>query len=502
MPTSTANLMQKIYDLFSGIYATQDSGKAFLAFELAGLPLSADMFKLNDVLSPAMAVERLSVEIADAVMTAQGDKVERLSSTIDAMVEFLLVSSMPVDADGTEELGALKEPASRAFDGKLGSEELGRPPFHPVFATPEDWYVPTANDNWTQHTVGEQQSSTPPAHSAPAAVPPGQLHWRVLPVAMRPMLEQPIGQNHPLFSMSLQHPVGRVELSGPSAVPAKAVSHPITAMAMPAPHAPTPALAFPRWAFLPSLAKPIQPQPAATAPHPAPVPLRPLIVPHAVAQLHATTTPRPVASEAIEISFEHCIVTLNRPWFPQMFLMGRNWYLPGYVSGSFSTGAGVGDNGYLPLITSAFVAIRNLKISSKWSEQDLDAVQGSAALGPFSLVGRRFDLGTGTLTCVDTQIIAWFCQPLPITPPLSDPALATKPPQSAPATTSAAPASTGSPATAAASDSSPTGTPSAAASATSFASGTPVPVTSSTNTAANPSTTPNANASVISKPAL
>lgn len=47
MPTDTANLMEKIYDLFSGIYASTANNKAFLVFETLGIPISEGMFKLD-----------------------------------------------------------------------------------------------------------------------------------------------------------------------------------------------------------------------------------------------------------------------------------------------------------------------------------------------------------------------------------------------------------------------------------------------------------------------
>src|SRR5262249_9582151 len=91
---------------------------------------------------------------------------------------------------------------------------------------------------------------------------------------------------------------------------------------------------------------------------------------------------------------------------------------------AFSDGTGGDDSGLLPVLTSGFVAIRNLKISSNWSNNDLQAMQGSASLGPFSLVGRTYAAGTGTLTAPGIQIIGWFCEALPVLPPDSDPAMA------------------------------------------------------------------------------
>jgi hypothetical protein len=98
--------------------------------------------------------------------------------------------------------------------------------------------------------------------------------------------------------------------------------------------------------------------------------------------------------------------------------------VPGYARGDISNGTGAHDPGVLPVLTTGFVAIRNLKIASAWSQQDLAVVQGSASLGPFSLIGRSYDAASGTLTCPGIQIIGWFCSALPVLPPASDPGLA------------------------------------------------------------------------------
>jgi hypothetical protein len=142
----------------------------------------------------------------------------------------------------------------------------------------------------------------------------------------------------------------------------------------------------------------------------------------AVNQLQAATTAQPVASNSVEVTFDHCVVTLTRPWYPDTLLLNRSWYVPGYDKGELSNGTGAKDPGILPLIPTAFVAIRKLTITANWSQQDLTAIQNSAALGPFSLIGRSFNSATGTLTCPGTQVIGWFCSAVPQMPPLPDPA--------------------------------------------------------------------------------
>ena len=432
MPTGTANLMENIYDLLSGLYTPSTAGTAFLAFEKLGVPISTGMFKLQPTdaaLSPALGVERVS-EIANAVLTAEADSVVRSNRTIDNMIELLLLQATPVSADQLQTLGAAKNSANLAFDSTLASLE-GAFRYHPVYASPADWYDPQASGNWTLHTVGQQQgpAPAPPPSPAPRPIRVDPPRWRVLPTQMQPALAQPVAQTHPFYvATSAQRPVP-AELFRVATTIAGAPHPPVAAarpaMATMARVAISPA-AF-RSAAVVQPSAPPAPQVAAPASGPtlqvAAQSLRPLALAFATAQLNATATAQPVAADSVDISFEHCVVTLARHWFPQIFLMIKNWYVPGYQSGSFSAGSGIGDTGMLPILAGGFVVIRNLRISAKWSAQDLAAVQGAAAFGPFSLVGRTYDAGSGTLICPGMQIIGWFCEALPVLPPASDPAM-------------------------------------------------------------------------------
>src|SRR5258708_32641444 len=119
MPADASNLMEKVYDLFSQSYASTTGGGAFLAFEM-GVPFTTDMYTLNGVLSPSLAIESQS-QIANAALEVDGDFVHRTTRTVDGQVGFMLLASMPIDADATVTLGAVKRPASQAFDVTLRS---------------------------------------------------------------------------------------------------------------------------------------------------------------------------------------------------------------------------------------------------------------------------------------------------------------------------------------------------------------------------------------------
>ena len=451
MPTDTGDLMEKVYDLFSAIYAAQAGDTAFLAFEKLGVPITAGMFKLQPTdtqFSSALAVERLS-EIGNAVLQVDGESVRRSNRTVPAMTELMLTQSMPIspDANAMASLGRARTTAAQAFDVTLGSMD-GMFRFHPVYASPTNWYDPDANDNWTGHTIGKQEGLPPaqpaqPAQPAPPTRPPTsrppvrfqhqQLTWGIAPKNIQPDLSQPVSRTNRLYSTLATSPQVATTQNPPTNRAQFAARPQMSTRPGPGPSN------APKGGFLSSgflqrfanaastIASSGQPTPAASIMKTA----GPLIMAQATGQLQTNTTAQPVSTNSIDMSFEHCVVTLNRPWWPEVFLMLKQWFVPGYACAEFSDGTGGEDSGLLPILASGFVAIRNLKISTKWSNDDVAAMQGAASFGPFSLVGRTYDAGTGTLTCPGIQIIGWFCEALPILPPNSDPAI-DPPPQATP----------------------------------------------------------------------
>ena len=424
MPTDPTNLMGQVYDLFTSLYPNTAGGSAVLAFEKLGLPISSDMFKVNptdNALSPALAIERLS-QIANTVLVVAGDSVQHTDRTIDAQLQLLVQQSVPATPDMAASLGAAKMPAGQAFDSMaLGSLE-GPFTFHPAYASPTDWYDPTAAGNWTAHTIGQ---GTPPAATPSPQQPPRPIvlqppMWRVMPAQAAPVLAQPITPAHPLVAAApAPMPAAR-----PMAMP---MMRPMGAPVM-APHlAPAP-VPVPH----PILVPPPPAHIVSSPPSPVPTTPAPMMNITTIARTNvgivANSTAQPVTGNALSITFEHCIVTLTRPGYPQGFMTLRDWYLPGYSKGDFSHGTGVSDAALIPLVPTGFVAIRNLSIRASWSDQDRAAAQQSASFGPFSLVGRNFDVGSGALNCPGIQIIGWFLTPLPLLPPNTDPALLPPPP--------------------------------------------------------------------------
>ena len=150
--------------------------------------------------------------------------------------------------------------------------------------------------------------------------------------------------------------------------------------------------------------------------------MRPITRFNDLVNLSQQATTQPTQSDSLSVSFEYCLVRLDRPWLSYDFLTSGGWFMPGSHKGDLSNGRDLNGNGRFSLIPIAFVAIKNLKITAKWSDADRQAVQNAVSIGAFSLVGRQFD--GESLTCEGMQIIGWVCGSMPALPPATDPALA------------------------------------------------------------------------------
>jgi hypothetical protein len=143
----------------------------------------------------------------------------------------------------------------------------------------------------------------------------------------------------------------------------------------------------------------------------------------------ATSAP-PALHPSFAMSFEYCIVELNRPWFSGDFLASAGWYVPGAHQGDYASGpvattsasspapAPSGSFAYVP---TAFIAIKNLSINAAALEGGAPDAGQPMAFGPFSLANATGS--SDALTAPGIQIIAWICSVQPQLPPATDPAL-------------------------------------------------------------------------------
>jgi hypothetical protein len=172
---------------------------------------------------------------------------------------------------------------------------------------------------------------------------------------------------------------------------------------------------------------------AATEPAPADPPValarRDFVAPvggwRNLVQVVQNATPQPTQSDGLSMSFDYCIVRLDRPWLSMDFLGSPGWYVTGVPAAGLSNGSDLSGTYPFCAIPTALVAIKSLTVSANWSGGDKTAAQSAVAVGVFSLAGSQFD--GQTLSCPGIQIVAWVCTPTPLLPPNSPPTQAVNP---------------------------------------------------------------------------
>ncbi|WP_027633364.1 hypothetical protein [Clostridium hydrogeniformans] len=143
-------------------------------------------------------------------------------------------------------------------------------------------------------------------------------------------------------------------------------------------------------------------------------------------------------STDISVSFKVGNIQIERPWMNFNFFKLDGWYLSGQKKGIISSGTAPNtDADLLPQFPVQFLVARDLKISAKWSERDLEIIdestRGGASIGwgCFKLSGTyehssheekfhsEFD-GT-TISVPGVQIIGFVSAIPPLSPPADDP---------------------------------------------------------------------------------
>ncbi len=119
---------------------------------------------------------------------------------------------------------------------------------------------------------------------------------------------------------------------------------------------------------------------------------------------------RPVASAEVNISFDFCLVKVERPWLIDAFVNNSYWYIPGKSKGALSAN----DSHGAPAYPVSFVAIKNLRIKAPWTPEDISNLALSYQFGPFNFSSTVVD---GALCHDDIQVAAWILQQTPALPP-------------------------------------------------------------------------------------
>ena len=458
MSDDITNLMQQIQNYFLHLYSQQSSvapESTFLSFEPIGTPITDDMFKLNPsdtTYSRPLAVEQFS-KLVNTISPINADVFQHTDRQVDDFYNILLAGAQLADssADNTV-FTTIKAEAMRRFEPTVGSLLDETPvPFHPSYPTPDDWYDMSNQNNWTTYTFNSSQTTIPPVVIHPPIVSFPPWNWRVIPEAARPILESP---------KSLQELIATPERAFILNPAPSVVSHPIinpaasvvtqpviseegahlnpTILSTPLASTSSPLL---REVSQPQLTEqvvsehvnrlpieilehPLSPINEGDTPTKNPtfhINQSSLVAARLPLQIIRNTTPQPIISNSIQLTFEYCLVNVNRPWFSEAFLALQGWDVPGYAAGSFSTGTATENTGFFPAMPVAFLAVKDVQITANWTNDEFNVSQQSAAFGPFSLIGRTVDSTSASLSSKGTLIIGWICQIMAQLPPSSSP---------------------------------------------------------------------------------
>ncbi|MHC8949972.1 hypothetical protein [Sphingobacterium hungaricum] len=130
----------------------------------------------------------------------------------------------------------------------------------------------------------------------------------------------------------------------------------------------------------------------------------------------------PVNSNGMEISFDYCLVNLQRDWIDRsLFVYSKLWYSLAVKKGFFSNGMKDDSNtGEIKSMTVAMILIKNLKVKAQWNQTDKNIGDESLSLGMFNVTGNKMT-SSSEIGNEGIQILGWICEVLPQLPEFDDP---------------------------------------------------------------------------------
>ena len=314
--------------------------------------------------------------------------------------------------------------------------------FHPSSPTPRRWWNKTDPDAWAPQ-IFHIADAAAPATAASNQLLRMQIDDDRMRTVVTPNLPPAPVIRPAATAVHLAVPAAAAHPAAPAAVhlvpPAAAVVHPAV-----------PAAAHPAVPAAVHLAAPVAPMvaarmmPAAAGPlghaqersEIPPVAPRPGIPPppaalHAaaladirampvmqrtpyLAVLYTYAPKQAVTTAEATISFDYAVVSAERGWMHDAFIHNGSWAIAQLAKGQLSANDGHG----VPALPVGFVAVKNLKITAPWTQDDVTNLQQSTHFGPF-----RFDLpvANGTIGHDGIQIVGWILQDMPPLPPNDGP---------------------------------------------------------------------------------
>ncbi|GAO10875.1 hypothetical protein TPA0598_07_05990 [Streptomyces lydicamycinicus] len=140
------------------------------------------------------------------------------------------------------------------------------------------------------------------------------------------------------------------------------------------------------------------------------------------------------ATKDLEVSFKYCLCTISRPWLDGTLFRAPYWSVSGWPPHQVSDGTRAQEGTSLPMLPTAFLCVRDVKITAKWGRKDIENAQRASkssadvGWGPFKMGGfhssdsakshhMRAQWDGRTLTQPGLQIIGWVHTIVPACPP-------------------------------------------------------------------------------------
>lgn len=428
------NLMENVRTFFTEQYHGMEKSDSFLSFEPLGSMIDPeDFMDGNEEISDIKATEQLSIlgdrlpQISDVFFTGTS----KFSSVYEVLINSVEFSGSKLNVDDkTSYINMFSTAKADAFlkleVGKKASIKTPEGEYLPVYGYPKKWYDPES-PFWVGKTFSAQENKGPASPKTPVStLKLMPLVWRAKLSTDLPILDtvqKASGEETPPTSpeMSKIRPTLTMERNSGLNLMTRKTAVPLRSVRS--------AVMTPNFLSLPHFKKnettPVEPIKPKTELKDLNI-LKRFNVADRVKltgyMVHTDVAPvTPVHSDEFSMSFDYCIVYLERPWFTtSMFHYRDLWYCKAFKEDYFSSGIKDETNdGTLKCIPTAMILIKDLRITAAWTQEDKNNAAQSVGLGIFNVNGSQFI--NNELVTPGMQIIGWMCEVIPKLPAMSDP---------------------------------------------------------------------------------
>jgi len=421
------NLIENVRSFFIEQYKNAEKSNLFISFEPLGSMIDPSDFKEgDDDINQIKATEQLSIlgdrlpQIDDVFLPGTS----RLSDSYDELIKSAVFTGIKINAEDKSDYIARfteikSESGFKLEEAKKASIQTPEGSYLPVYGYPKKWYDPKSAF-WVNKTFSAKESDTAPP-PVPPVRKPLNFGWRTKVVANTEHVEADTAPT------AFQHlsKLSTIEMLRSAK---KEDSTPIRSAQLMRTLRPG--------SFFATAASPVVKEASEVKPlSPSPVIelksfnlLKNVNLAERVNLINAivkndTTAVAPVHSNEFSMSFDYCLVYLDRPWFNTSFFHYANmWFCLSLKENFFSSGTKDETNtGVLKCIPTAMILIKDLRISAAWTDDDKTNAANSIGLGFFNI--NKSEFINNELVTPGMQIIGWMCEVMPKIPAISDPSI-------------------------------------------------------------------------------